>query len=353
MKHNFCTLFDSNYLSRALAMYESLQICSADFHLYVLAFDNKSLEILNKLSLEKITTISLAEFEDAELLKIKPTRSNTEYCWTCTPSIILFAIQKYNLDMCTYIDADLYFYSDPKILLEEIGNSSVLITEHRYTPAYDRTAESGKYCVQFMTFKNDVRGIKVLQWWREACLEWCYARVENGKFGDQKYLDEWTTKFEGIHELQHIGGGVAPWNVQQYNLFKSEENLFIKEKVTDHIEELIFFHFHNMKFYKNNFIQLTSSYFLSTTTKKQLYEPYIHHLFSIKDRIQSFDSSFDPNGAISDIEYKPFTLRDKFWILRDEFKRATKDITFVEIIKRSNQRAKSYNLFSIIDGIYN
>ena len=36
---NFCTLFDSNYIDRALVMYQSLEAVLDDFKLYVIAFD--------------------------------------------------------------------------------------------------------------------------------------------------------------------------------------------------------------------------------------------------------------------------------------------------------------------------
>ena len=175
-------------------MYSSLcEICGGNFHLYIFAFDDISLSVLRQLNLKNVTVISLQEFEDEELLKIKPTRSKGEYCWTCSSSTILYCLEHFNLSHCTYVDADLYFYSNPQVLVDEMGDKSVLITLHNYAPEYDRTKTSGKYCVQFVTFRNDAEGLKVLKWWRSVCLDWCYARMEDGKFGDQKYLDDFVS----------------------------------------------------------------------------------------------------------------------------------------------------------------
>ena len=302
--YNYCTLFDSNYVTRGLAMYESLKKHSDDFHLYIFAFDERCYVLLKKLNLESVTVIALKEFEDEALLGIKNTRSAGEYCWTCTPSIIKFAIEAYALQSCTYLDADLYFFANPSILIEEMREKSVLITEHRYTPKYDQGSTSGIYCVQFMTFKNDANGMKVLNWWRNACNEWCYARHENGKFGDQKYLDDWTTRFEGVHVLQHLGGGVAPWNIQQYRL---ENKSF----------ELIFYHFHNFKFLESNKVEL-GGYRLRKMDIKLLYGPYITHLEKIKQILVTFGDTYDYHGAAK-------STRTCIMVLRN-FKRRIKGV---------------------------
>ena len=296
--YSYCTLFDSNYLTRGLAMYESLKKYSDNFHLYIFAFDDRSYVLLKKLNLKFVTIISLKEFEDEDLLRVKKNRTAGEYCWTCTPSTIKFCIEKYNLDSCTYLDADLYFFSNPKILIDEMNDKSVMITEHRYTKKYDQSKTSGIYCVQFMTFKNDYNGMKVLNWWRNACIKWCYAKCEDGKFGDQKYLDDWIYKFDGIHVLQNLGGGVAPWNIQQYEI---EKKIF----------ELIFYHFHDFKFIKNNKIDL-GNYILREMDLKILYKPYLEHLENIKNNIAKIDGSYDFHGTLMCIRnWKVFAKRIK------------------------------------------
>lgn len=316
MKLNFCTLFNSAYLSRGLTMYKSLAATCADFHLYVFAFDQITFDFFKQQNYPHLTAISLQEFEDSELLRIKPSRTSGEYCWTCTSSTILYSIQKYNLPHCTYVDADLYFYSDPVVLVEEMKNNSVLITEHRYTAAYDQSKSSGIYCVQFIIFKNDAAGLKVLNWWRAACIEWCYNRHEDGKFGDQKYLDDWTQRFEGIHVLQNLGGGIAPWNVQQYEFRSTNSKLMGKEKSTNTPFQPVFYHFHDLKFHPNQFIELTGAgYEINADVVELFYKSYLKNWKVARKEIsENFKPEFDADATSK--KYIPSRFRSSLYALR-------------------------------------
>ena len=301
---NFVTLFNSNYLSRGLVMYESLVKHCPQFHLYIIAFDDITFNYFQKNPLKNLTVISLTQFEDDKLKSVKNTRSAAEYCWTSTPSTVLYCITNFNLECCTYIDADLLFYSNPNVLIEEMGDKSVLITDHRYSPLYDQSNTSGKYCVQFVTFKNTKEGLTVLNWWRDACIEWCYARHENGKFGDQKYLDNWTTTFDGIHELKHLGGGIAPWNVQQYTFEINKNQIIGTEKSTGEQFPAVFFHFHSLKLYANDMVSLTDSgYAISENIIDIFYKPYVLLLANAKQKIKLIDNSINCDGASNNSPY--------------------------------------------------
>ena len=295
MKINFCTLYNSNYAAKGLAMYYSLVEHCPDFHLYIFAFDDMLVEALRKMNLEHVTVVTLKEFEDEELLRIKPTRTKGEYCWTCSSSTILYCLEHYGLDNCTYIDADLYFFSNPSVLIDEMGDDDVLITEHRYSKKYNHALANGIYCVQFVTFKNTPNGLKILKWWRNACIDWCYNRMEDGKFGDQKYLDDWTERFEGVHVLQHLGGGVAPWNMQQYTFRKEDGKVVGRENETGKEFPLVFFHFHNLHSYKiGSLRELTPyKYIMPRSVKRLIYNTYIPVLQRCYYEMKGVDARID------------------------------------------------------------
>ncbi len=300
---NFCTLFDSNYLAYGLSMYQSLQKNCPNFHLYIFAFDEKVESDLAQMQLSNVTIIKLRDFEDEKLLKIKPSRTAGEYCWTCTPSVILYVLKNFKVPNCTYVDADLYFFSDPQILLDELNEKSVSIIEHRYTPQYDQTKTSGKYCVQFMTFKNDSKGLNVLNWWREKCIEWCFAQQIDNKFGDQKYLDDWMTRFDCVVELQNIGGGVAPWNVQQYDFVRKNKKIWGIEKSSGKAFLLIFYHFHGFKILNKKQVRITNCYEISANVRNLIYSPYLQNMLSHKICCETYQKKC----LIS------FVLRRLFW----------------------------------------
>jgi hypothetical protein len=275
--NNFCTLFDSFYLLKGLAMYNSLARQNIPFHLYIFAFDDKSLDILQKLNLPNTTIISLSEFEDEKLLAVKAGRTKGEYCWTATTSTVLYCFKKYSLTSCTYLDADIFFFNNPQVVLDQIGDKSFLITEHHYAKQYDQSALSGKYCVQFMTFKNDEFGLKILNWWRERCLEWCFAKRDGEKFGDQKYIDDCTERFSGVVESKYWGAGVAPWNTLRFEFFKQDGVIKIREG--EEVFNLVFYHFHDSKPYLflNKIKIFKGNYFLNNS-------PIVGEMYSVYER---------------------------------------------------------------------
>lgn len=282
----YVTLFDSNYLTRGLVMYRSLLRHAGEFHLWIICFDDLAYQLLQQLNLEKVTLISLLEFEDSELLKIKPQRTQREYCWTCTPSTLLYVLNtEPHVDTVTYLDADLMFFSSPEPIFTEAKNASILLTEHRYLPEYDQSATSGIYNVQFMMFRRNIEGLNALTWWRDRCIEWCYARFENGKFGDQKYLDDWKERFTGVHVIQHLGAGLAPWNAAQYNLNKNGEDIFVEEY------PLIFYHFHALKIHPLK-IGYLSGYPLKPELCEWVYYPYYQQLNQSYQEIQNLTPGF-------------------------------------------------------------
>ena len=91
---DFCTLFDSNYIDRGLALYRSLENVMDSFCLYIFCFDEKAFNILSEMSLKNAVLIREADILDEQLNKVKTERRRTEYCWTCTPAIIEYVLKK-------------------------------------------------------------------------------------------------------------------------------------------------------------------------------------------------------------------------------------------------------------------
>jgi hypothetical protein len=231
---------------------------------------------LNRISLPNVTLLPLREVETRNLLDIKPGRSRGEYCWTVTPFTFQAVFDRdERIERVTYLDSDLFFFASPHILLRELEESGkhVLITEHAYAPEYNRgSLVNGRFCVQFLTCRRTVQAVKVMRWWQERCLEWCFARYEEGKFGDQKYLDSWPKLFaDEVHIVRQTEKTLAPWN----------EKYFEKK----HAGKLcpVFFHFHGLRIVNSDKIRLYYYYEIGKQGLK-LYQAYLSaltHSFSI------------------------------------------------------------------------
>jgi FkbM family methyltransferase len=249
----YCTYFDRNYLVKAVAILDSLARHEKNpYRIIVVCLDEITRLLLNKLAMNNVECIPLHAIEqnDLPLSEAKKGRTLVEYYWTLTPTVILRILEMHpEIPMITYLDADLFFYSSPDPIYAEMGNHSVLIHEHRYSPSLKHLEGNGKYNVGLLCFRNNESGRSVLGWWRERCNEWCFFRYEDGKMGDQMYLDDWTTRFSGVAVLQNPGAGLAPWNHDQYAY-----GVDATGAATVNGSRLVFYHFHALTFASRSII---------------------------------------------------------------------------------------------------
>ncbi|MGK0337862.1 MAG: hypothetical protein ACJAWF_002484 [Candidatus Azotimanducaceae bacterium] len=284
MEH-YITLFDSLFLPQGLALHQSLERHANHYLLWVLCIDEAAYSTLDQLDLPNVRLLALADVETTELLLVKAERAVNEYCWTLTPFTPSFVFDADpTAKRATYLDADTWFIKDPQLIFDEFDQSGkgVLITEHAYSPECDETEHSGIYCVQFMSFCRD-DGEPVRQWWQERCLEWCYNRSEDGKFGDQKYLDDWPERFpQFVHVLDNRQYTLAPWNALRFSP-----------------DEGVMWHFQALRIQArgSEWFADYGSYNFPRSTLKTVYEPYVQDLSQAIAWMQEAGTSPRPQGV--------------------------------------------------------
>ena len=262
MEH-FVTIFDRLFVPQGLALFQSMQRHMSRFNLWVICMDDKTRDVLDAYNVPNLKLLEIENLETDELVKIKRARSRGEYCWTLTAHLpkFVFAADP-GIQRVTYIDSDLWFLADPTPVFKELEDAekAVLITEHNYAPEYAYLNKFGKFCVQFMVFSRD-SSEEVRKWWEDRCMEWCYGRLEDGKFGDQKYLDEFENLFPNdVHVLQNKNLALAPWNATILDYSQS-----------------VFFHFHGVRLLDLNKIHL-GRYELPKNLLHSIFRPYYEDL---------------------------------------------------------------------------
>jgi hypothetical protein len=299
MTRYYCTYFDHRYANRGVALYRSLERTNPDFRLWVLCLTPECEAILSRLNLPRLTPVSMSAFEagDDALARAKTTRSAIEYYFTCSPSLPLYVFRENaDVDLVTYVDADLHFHESPEPLFEELGDGSIAIIAHRFPPGKEHLAKAGIFNVGWVSFRRDQQGLACLSWWRERCLEWCYDRFEDGKFADQAYLDSWPSMFPGVRILEHKGANLAPWNIARYRVHWDGSRVLVDG------QPLLFFHFHGLKKERGPVYNLNlTNYEVAAwgVVRSRIYRPYLRLLHGIDGEFRRSSPASPPDKHAS------------------------------------------------------
>ncbi len=304
---SLCTLFDSNYLDKGLVLIDSLNDTGADYKIYIVAMDEKCREVLTTIEYPKVEVLSINKLLDYEsrLSELRDKRGRAEFCWTCTSVLCEYILHELKAEEVTYIDADMYFYSSPEQILNET-EKPVGIMRHRFPQnRYYKLLEknSGTFCVEFNTFRNNEDALKVLFEWKEECLKSCNAIADDEVFGDQKYLEKWPLKYgKVIHIYDNNGAGIAPWNIKDYSINKN----ILLYKGNEVIP--IFFHFAGIEYIDNNTVNSHAGNY-DRKTLEWFYKPYLTKIEEKRDILEkqynvNLRHSNSKSGIASKNEFK-------------------------------------------------
>lgn len=218
-----------------------------------------------------------------ELKQAKANRSAVEFFFTCTPFLLKHSMKNKSYGhLSIYLDADLYFFGDPGLVVREIEDSSVAIIEHNY-PWHQRALSKkyGTYNVGLLSIRNDSEGMKTLNWWSERCLEWCHDYPEDGKYADQGYLDSFQEISTAVKVLQNPAFNLAPWNTASSKLVIQGDSVLVDGN------SLSFFHFHGLKKKNQTWISSQLNYLspLPRETFHAIYGPYLEHIEKIQREV--------------------------------------------------------------------
>jgi hypothetical protein len=237
---NFCTKFDHHYLDRGLVLYESLQRWAPDSGLHVLALSEECAAFLEHLGLPRLRVV-----RTGDLCRIEPRleaasgdRNAASFVFTQTPFLVLAALREVREGQhLVYIDADTCFFSSPAAVVNAGDGHDVSLTRHNFAPHWQPTDLFGEFNTGWVGFRRTPGAKACVEWWAERCLEWCHDRPEDGKFGDQKYLESLPHLGAHVRIIGDPGVNCAPWNASGRRFSRTKGRTMVDDT------ELVHFHF--------------------------------------------------------------------------------------------------------------
>lgn len=255
---------------------------------FVLCLDDETFRQLENLDLEDLVLLKIDDFTDNEVLALREVRAWREFCWTLAASFLHSIVSQSQIGtIVAYVDADCYFFSDLTIITDELNPSNqILIHEHRFSP--DRLKwekSSGRFNVGVVAGIVGEQFDLCISNWRKQVIAECVLDPENGKCGDQTYLNSWPAEYTKLSIMPQKGAGVGPWNMASYAISQESKKI----KVDD--ENLIFFHFSRFKIVRiNRFFLLyicAEGYDVPKNIERVIYKRYAKSLIDSRRRFAS------------------------------------------------------------------
>jgi|1_EtaG_2_1085319.scaffolds.fasta_scaffold03561_2 hypothetical protein len=253
---NVCTIADSNFALRVLALRESIAKHTKDYTLNLLCLDDKIYNRLNnKYPDVRCFNIGTLLEEDTQLARAKENEPSYEalnvaqgnrtkaqelqFIWALASYFSWYCLENLKLEDIFYVDADIYFFNNIEYLDDLKTFGSIGLIENRVP----NSTANGRFNVGIIYFKNDQSGLPCCEFWKNCLLnEENEYKEEYGVCGDQKYLELFHILYENVFIFDDFIGHLAPWSVPYHQ--------FVADKVIweGKTQDMLFYHFSNFNY---------------------------------------------------------------------------------------------------------
>ena len=126
------------------------------------------------------------------------------------------------------------------------------------------------------------------------------------------FRSEWPLRYDNVKILEHHGAGVAPWNILQYLIFRNADSIRGIEKRTGKEFDIIFFHFHFVRFMDNGTIDLGWNR-IPGDIQKLLYIPYINKIketeLNLESKFEGYKTRYYPTHPSGFKDYVKYVIK--------------------------------------------
>jgi hypothetical protein len=251
------TVCNIAYLHKALVLADSVSEHTG-FKLNIFLFDKKQ-----DLQLKQ-DNLSIHWMEDLDVpnfLHLAFRYDIIELSTALKPHITITLLEKF--EKVVFFDPDIMLFSNIEPIINDLEQSSILLTPHYTTPQSDEISESdtgmmrfGSFNLGFYAVKKSNQSLAFLNWWSRRCIDLCFMESQFGLSTDQKWVSIAPCFFEDIKISFNLGYNVAPWNSWERNLVKNKEGFYI----VNNQFPLVFFHFSNFDINDPGYLNKRSFY---------------------------------------------------------------------------------------------
>ena len=242
MKDNaIVTIVTKSFVHHAQTLRASIMAHDAtiDFLALVVDCDESFTKPSWGITLDELSRVTAAN----AMIDRYPLNDRTDHLrWSLKSQLMLYAIRK-GTQKVLWCDPDMMFFSDPRVLFEQMTEQSFLLTPHyrALRPSLDHTNFKKNFTeglFQAGCVGAGQEAACVLDWWSEACQWEMRKDTCDGLYVDQRFLDLVPVLWEQTVISRHRGCNVAEWNWHENRRIQVGDQVLING-----VDPVIFIHF--------------------------------------------------------------------------------------------------------------